>query len=73
VQKFNQNKFKFIHLIHSTYSIFEVLINKSMPVVQSDTVPIAGAGFNHNFETKDVSISYKGSMNAVAERVSQFF
>jgi DNA-directed RNA polymerase beta subunit len=40
-----------------------------MPVIQSDTVPIVGAGFNHNFETKDVSLSYKGSINAVAERV----
>ncbi|CAK5076774.1 unnamed protein product [Meloidogyne enterolobii] len=48
----------------------QVLINKYMPVVQSDTIPTAGAtGFNHNFETKDVSIQYRGSMNAVIERV----
>lgn len=40
-----------------------------MPVVQSESVPISGAGLNHNFETKDVSIAYRGSMNAVAERV----
>lgn len=48
----------------------QVLINKCMPVVQSDTIPTVGAtGFNHNFETKDVSIPYRGSMNAVIERV----
>lgn len=41
-----------------------------MPVVQSETIPMsASAGFNHNFETKDVSIAYRGSINAVAERV----
>jgi DNA-directed RNA polymerase beta subunit len=41
-----------------------------MPVVQSDNIPTAGAtGFNHNFETKDVSIPYRGNMNAVIERV----
>lgn len=47
----------------------QILINKYMPLVQSDTVPITGTSFNHNFETKDVSIAYRGAMNAVAERI----
>lgn len=36
-----------------------------MPTVQSDTSPSASA----NVEYKDVNVSYKGSMNGVAERV----
>lgn len=52
------------------FCLFQVLINKAMPVMQSETMPIGGsAGFNHNFETKDVSIAYRGAMNAVAEKV----
>uniref|UniRef100_A0A914HEK2 DNA-directed RNA polymerase subunit beta n=1 Tax=Globodera rostochiensis TaxID=31243 RepID=A0A914HEK2_GLORO len=48
----------------------QVLINKSMPLMQSEILPTGNvAGFNHNFETKDVSIPYRGAMNAVAERV----
>jgi len=43
----------------------QVLVNKSMPVIQSETLPVMGA----NFETKDVSVVYRGTMNAVAEKV----
>ncbi|KAI1721433.1 RNA polymerase rpb2, domain 6 domain-containing protein [Ditylenchus destructor] len=44
-----------------------ILINKHMPTIQGD-VPMGPMGPT-NTEYKDVSIPYKGAMNAVAERV----
>ena len=39
-----------------------------MPVVQSDSLT-ATSGFNPNFETKDVAVTYRGPLDATAERV----